>query len=91
MMDKEHQEFLNDTNNQVVMLTTVDNPFDPFTQFDEWQRFDEGKGYNTCAYLARIARTSDELSETDQNLAIQEAIDEIVRMNILGIYKKVVA
>lgn len=76
-------------NDVVVMLTTADNPFDPFTEFDKWQRFDEGKGYNTCAYLARIAKTSDELSETDQNLAIRSAIDEIVKMNILGIYKKV--
>ena len=72
-----------------TMLTTADNPFDPFTQFDEWKTFDEAKGYNTCEYLARIAKTSDELSETDQNLAIQSAIDEIIRINVLGIYKKV--
>ena len=78
-------------NDEVVMLTTADNPFNPFTEFDEWQRFDESKGYNTCAYLARIVKTSDELSETDQNLAIRSAIDEIVRMNVLGIYKKVKA
>ena len=80
-----------DDSSVVTMLTTADNPFDPFTQFDEWLRFDESKGYNTCAYLARIAKTSDELSETDQNLAIQSAIDEIIRMNVLGIYKKVTA
>jgi len=75
----------------VTMLTTADNPFNPITQFDSWLRFDESKGYNTCAYLARIVKTSDELSETDQNLAIQMAIDEIIRMNVLGIYKKVTA
>ena len=80
-----------DDSSVATMLTTADNPFDPFTQFDEWLRFDESKGYNTCAYLARIAKTSDELSETDQNLAIQSAIDEIIRMNVLGIYKKVTA
>lgn len=80
-----------DDSSVATMLTTADNPFDPFTQFDEWQMFDEAKGYNTCAYLARIAKTSDELSETDQNLAIQSAIDEIVRINVLGIYKKVLA
>ena len=43
-------------------LTTIDNPYDPFAQFDAWFRFDEGKGYHSCAYLARIARTSDQLS-----------------------------
>ena len=73
-----------------VMLTTADNPFDPFTQFDDWKRFDETQGYYTCSYLARIAKLSDELSEADEALAIEQAIDEIVRMNILGIYKKVV-
>jgi hypothetical protein len=71
------------------MLTTIDNPYDPFTQYDEWYAFDEAHGYHTCAYLARIAKTSDELSQTDEDLAIESAIDEIVKLNILGIYKKV--
>ncbi|MCX7817561.1 MAG: hypothetical protein N2317_08670, partial [Syntrophales bacterium] len=71
------------------MLTTIDNPFDPFTQFDDWFAFDEGKGYHSCAYLARIAKTSDELSQQDEDLAIEQAIDEIVTLNILGIYRKV--
>ena len=73
---------------EAVMLTTVDNPYDPFTQFDDWLSFDRSKGYFTNEYLARIAKTSDELSETDEQLAIQTAINEIVRLNILGIYKK---
>ena len=61
------------------MLTTLDNPFDPFTQFDEWYDFDESKGYHSCSYLARIAKTSDELSEADEEKAIELAIDEIVK------------
>lgn len=73
-----------------VMVTTADNPYDPFEQFDEWNAFDTDKGYNTCSYLARIAITSDELSPEDQALAIEEAVDEIVMLNVLGIYKKVV-
>ena len=72
-----------------TMVTSIDNPFDPFTQFEDWFAFDEGKGYYTCNYLARIAKTSDELSQKDEDLAIETAIDEIVSMNILGIYKKV--
>lgn len=72
-----------------VMLTTIDNPYNPFTQFDEWFAFDESKGYYTCEYLARIARSSDELSPEDEALAINAAIDEIIELNVLGIYKKV--
>jgi len=71
------------------MLTTVDNPYDPFTQFDEWYSFDEAAGYATCGLLARIVVTSDELSEADQDLALEQAIDEIVKENVLGIYRKV--
>jgi hypothetical protein len=71
------------------MLTTIDNPFNPFTQFDDWYAYDTQQGYHTCSYLARITKTSDELSQEDEDLAIEQAIDEIVDMNILGIYRKV--
>lgn len=71
------------------MLTTVDNPFDPFTEFEAWFGYDTSHGYHTLPYLARIVKTSNELSESDQSVAIEQAIDEIVELNVLGIYKKV--
>lgn len=74
---------------EVVMLTTTDNPFDPFTQFDEWNAFDEAKGYFTCSYLGRVAYTSSDLSDLDQAMAVEEAMNEIISNNPLGIYKKV--
>lgn len=73
------------------MLSTSDNPYDPHTQFSEWYAWDERAGYSTTSYLARIAKTSEELSEADYDLAIEQAIDEIVRENIWGIYIKVPA
>lgn len=71
------------------MLTTVDNPYDPFTEFDAWYAYDVAMGYHTAAYLARVVVTSSELSEADQDLAIELAIDEIVKEDELGIYIKV--
>lgn len=71
------------------MLTTVDNPFNPFTQFDEWLSYDSAQGYHTPSYLARVTITSDDLSDADQYAAIQDAIDEIVEQNINGLYRKV--
>lgn len=71
------------------MLTTVDNPYDPFTNFDEWYEFDRLKGYDTCGYLARIAKTSSKLSDELNQLAVNDAIDEICRYNWRGIYRKV--
>lgn len=73
-----------------VFLTTLDNPYDYFTQFDEWYAFDIAKGYNTCNYLARIALTSTEMSDRDYEKAVEDAVDEIVRLNITGNYKKIV-
>lgn len=71
------------------MLTTIDNPYNPFTQFEEWQAYDIQKGYNTCNFLARIADTSYNLSPDEEAEVIEAAIDEIVKENVLGIYRKV--
>ena len=71
------------------MLTTVDNPFDPFTRFDEWNAYDIHMGYNTASFLDRVAYISDEMSEADQALAIQNAIDDIVQENVSGMWRKV--
>jgi hypothetical protein len=71
------------------MLTTVDNPYNPFTEFDSWYAYDEAAGYQSTGLLARIVKTSDELSEADQSLAIEDAINEIVKENVLGLYRKV--
>lgn len=63
------------------MLTTKDNPYSPVTEFDQWRIWDEAAGYNTLSYLGRVVKTSDELSDADQSLAIEQAIDEIVANN----------
>ena len=72
-----------------TMLTTSDNPFDPFDQFDEWFNFDEMQGYHTCSYLGRIARVSDEMSDEEVSKEINRAVDEILKNDFAGIYKKV--
>lgn len=71
------------------MLTTFDNPYDPFEQFTLWFLFDVEKGYNTCSHLARVARTSEEFSEQENERAVEEAIDEIIKYDFMNIYKKV--
>ena len=70
-------------------LTTIDNPFDPFDQFDSWLTFDLDMGYNTCAYLARVARTSDSLSDSENEREINRAIDEILKYDFMNLYKRV--
>ena len=72
-----------------VMLTTFDNPFDPFDEFVSWFMFDVEKGYYTCSRLARIARYSEDFSTIEDKRETERAIDEIIDNDFLNIYKKV--
>lgn len=71
------------------LLTTVDNPHSPFDNFEAWYVFDTNHEYGTLSLLARVAVYSTELSDADQELAIDQAMDEIVRENVSGMHKKV--
>ena len=71
------------------MLTTVDNPFNPFTQYDQWYAFDNVQGYHSCELLDRVLKISPNLGNTDTELLIRNAIDEIIKFDVFGIYKKV--
>ena len=73
----------------VSLLTTVDNPYDPFDQWNEWFNWDLISGYNTPSLLDRVVKNSESLSEPDQRLAIEQAIDEIVKLNASGRHRKV--
>ena len=68
------------------MLSTVDNPYSPFDQFEEWYKFDMIHGYNSCGLLARISFTSDSLPENLNQLELDRAIREIVDVNINGMF-----
>lgn len=71
------------------MLTTVDNPFDPFDNFSSWYLFDVENGYNSCSYLARIAKTSEQFTDLENEEEIERAIDEIIEYDFRNIYVKV--
>lgn len=70
-------------------LTTIDNPFSPFIEWDDWYRFDTDAGYNTCGLIDRIANTSDSLSEYDNDLEVIRAMDSIVKNDPLNNYVRV--
>lgn len=84
----------------MYMLTTIDNPYDPRTHMDEWFAWDithgwhmesDGSihlGYCTSAYLANVAKTTDELTPAIYWHEINNAIDEIIENNINGKYIK---
>lgn len=71
------------------MLTTFDNPYDPFEDFTHWFMYDTQNGYDSCSRLARIAKMSDDFSQKEYFEEIERAIDEIIFYDPLNIYKKV--
>ena len=73
-----------------VYLTTNDNPYDPETEFALWYLFDKQNNYDSCEYLARIARTSEQLSDEENEAEIENAIDEIIKLDFRNVYKKIV-
>ena len=71
------------------MLTTIDNPYNPFSHYDEWNAWDMSHGYYTNGLLARVVITSDEISEADQLLAIDYGIDQIIQDNPSGMHVRI--
>jgi hypothetical protein len=69
------------------MLTTVDNPWSPFDNYDEWFEFDRSAGYDTPGLLARIAKTSFNLSDADYELSLVQAMKEIATENVSGMHR----
>lgn len=76
--------------NRRCRLTTTDNPFDPFDDFSHWYDFDMDHKYDCSGYVDRIARTSDEFSDEENNRIVEEAIDEIIKFDFRNIFVKVV-
>ncbi len=71
------------------MLTTIDNPYNPFTQWDQWYNFDEQSGYFSCEYLDRVSDTSDGFTSDEVKRELNRAIDWIVKNDPFNIYRKV--
>ena len=71
------------------MLTTIDNPFDPFEQFTSWFLFDVEKGYDSCGRLMRIAKLEDDMTQKEIDEEVERAIDEIIKYDFMNVYKKV--
>lgn len=71
-------------------LSTVDNPFNPFKDFNSWFEFDLKNGYNCCSMLSRVSQTAEMLTDKENFEEIELAIDKIIKEDFLDIYIKVV-
>ncbi len=77
--------------NEQICLTTIDNPFNPIKQFDEWFEFDLEKGYHSCALLARFCHVANSLSEKEYLQEINDGIDRLLAIDPTGMYTKFVS
>ncbi len=73
----------------ISKISTIDNPYDPFDEFDEWYIEDCRRGHYTCAYLARLLQTSDSMTQLEIERENNRVIDNILKNDFEGIYKKV--
>lgn len=71
------------------MLSTIDNPFNPFEDYSSWLMFDKEKGYDSAERLMRIAKLTDDMTQKEETEEIERAIDEIIKYDILNVYIKV--
>lgn len=69
----------------VFLLTTIDNPWNPFTQWSKWFYEDQRLGYDTPGLLARFSASSEVVSDE----AIDKAMSEIVKYNFSDKHIKV--
>ena len=72
-----------------IAITTFDNPYDPFDQFDQWFLFDVEKKYNTCSLMARLSHLSDDMTQKEEDEEVERVIDRIIELDFRNIYRKI--
>ena len=70
------------------MLTTLDNPYNPFVDFSSWYMFDCEQEHNTSSRLARIVNIDSEMTQKERDEEIDRAMDFIVTYDLEGIFVK---
>ena len=77
-------------NKDEYFITTSDNTFNYFDDFDNWQQFDEDNNYYTLSYIARVRDTYPEsLDSEEENEIMNQVFNDIIELNLTGNYKKV--
>lgn len=75
-----------------LMLTTIDNPHSPKTDYTLWKRWDSDNGYNTEEYIARLVSMEEDCDVDDEfklNLITSRVIEDILINDTLEVYRLV--
>ena len=68
-------------------LTTIDNPYDPQDEFQEWYEFDMQNGYYTCNRFDRLSKFEDDMSENERIIENNRIVDRLFSLDFIKIYK----
>lgn len=69
-----------------VVLTTKDNPINPFDDFNAWYAEDHRLGHNTCERLARMSHDYADMSDLDESLDYARMLQEIFKYDVDDVY-----
>lgn len=69
------------------MLTTIDNPYDPYNQYDQWLDWDHAHGYFTQEYMGRLANVPMDTDGDDLDAITDRVIQFILQNDSENIYK----
>ena len=70
------------------LLTTIDNPFDPFKDFPLWDSFDREKGHFTCDLIARLSQINGEMTQREEDAEYERVVDFIIYHDPHDKYKR---
>ena len=70
-------------------ISTFDNPFNPFEDFDNWFLYDCEKDYYSLTKVARLAKVDDSMTEKEYAKEVERAIERLIEIDPLDIYVKV--
>lgn len=69
-----------------VLVTTVDNPINPFVDFTGWMNLDIAMGYDTCGLVNQMFMGYDNMSDEDQAIEYARMIRDLFTNDPLGVY-----
>lgn len=71
------------------MITTLDNPWNPFTHYHEWLAHDTKNGYNTDQWIAFLTKTSNDLPRDERLEQIDAGVSRLLELDPFGLHVKV--
>ena len=75
-----------------AMLTTIDNPYSPFTEYEQWKEFDtvyNHNTYETLAVLGSFGLLESELSEVEFEQHVNDTMNKLIDTDPIGLWIKV--